>query len=95
MHKKLYRSETNKVFAGIIGGVGEYFDLDPTLLRLGYILIAIMTGIFPAIIAYIIAILIVPNKFHSSVEHTSSHHTPPKEEPKTEEKKEENQNIDN
>lgn len=60
--KKLYRSNKNKVWAGIIGGVGEYFDIDPVILRLLWLLIAVFTGFFPALIAYIIAIFIVPKK---------------------------------
>ena len=60
--KKLYKSNTDKVFAGVMGGIGEYFDIDPTILRLAYVLITILTGIVPAIIAYFIAVIIVPNK---------------------------------
>lgn len=60
--KKLYRSETNKVWAGVIGGVGEYFDIDPTILRLLWIVIVIFTGIIPGLIAYLIAVMIVPKK---------------------------------
>ena len=58
--KKLYRSESNKIFAGIIGGLGEYLNIDPTLLRILWILILVITGVFPGIIAYIVAIFIVP-----------------------------------
>lgn len=83
--KKIYKSDKDKVLAGVIGGIGEYFEIDPTILRLGFILVTIMTGVFPAIIAYGIAVLVVPNKFHSSVEHmdyTEKHEH--KEEPKSE-----------
>ncbi|MCC7160181.1 PspC domain-containing protein [Candidatus Nomurabacteria bacterium] len=62
MTKRLYKSNTNKVISGVIGGVGEYFDIDPTLLRLAYILIAIVTAVFPAMVGYFIACLVVPNK---------------------------------
>lgn len=60
--KKLYRSDTNKIFAGIIGGMGEYFDIDPVLLRVLWILILVSTGVLPGLIAYIIAIFVVPKK---------------------------------
>jgi len=60
MTKRLYKSNTNKVFTGVIGGVGEYFDIDPTLLRLAYIVLAILTAIFPAIVGYLIAFIVVP-----------------------------------
>ncbi len=62
MQKRLYRSEDNKIIAGILGGVGEYYDTDPTLIRLIYILIAISTAIVPAVLGYIIACLIVPKR---------------------------------
>ncbi|MES3004517.1 MAG: PspC domain-containing protein [Patescibacteria group bacterium] len=62
MTKKLYKSKEDKVVAGVIGGLGEYFDIDSTILRLGYIILAVVTAIVPAAIGYIIAILIVPNK---------------------------------
>ena len=60
--KRLYRSKTNKVFVGICGGLGEYLDVDPVMLRLIWTLIVIFTGIFPGVIAYFIAIFIVPEK---------------------------------
>lgn len=60
--KKLYRSETNKIFAGLFGGIGEYFDMDPVILRLLWLVILISTAIVPGIIIYIFAIFIVPKK---------------------------------
>lgn len=60
--KRLYKSNTNKVFCGVIGGLGEYFEIDPALLRLGYIFLAAFTAFIPAIIGYIIACVVVPKK---------------------------------
>ncbi len=60
--KRLYRSKDNKVFAGIIGGLGEYYDIDPVLLRLGYIFLVAFTAFVPGIIAYIVATFVVPEK---------------------------------
>lgn len=60
--KKLYRSKKNKLIAGVIGGIGEFFDVDPTILRLLWILIVIFTGVLPGIVVYIIAALIIPEK---------------------------------
>ena len=60
--KLLYRSNTNKVVCGVLGGLGEYFDVDPVILRLGYVLLMMVTVFFPCLIAYAIAILIVPQK---------------------------------
>lgn len=60
--KNLYRSMKNRIFAGICGGVGEYIGVDPTVVRLVWLLVVIFTGFFPGVIAYIIAIYIVPER---------------------------------
>ena len=57
--KKLYRSETNSMLAGVGGGLGDYFGVDATLIRLGWVLISLMG---PGLIAYIIAAIIVPKE---------------------------------
>ena len=59
--KRLFRSRENKVLAGIFGGLGDYFDIDPTVLRLGWLLVFVFTGIFPGLLAYIVAIIVVPH----------------------------------
>jgi len=56
--KRLYRSEHNKIFAGIIGGVGEYFDIDPVLLRIIWVAILVFTGFVPGLLIYLIALLL-------------------------------------
>ena len=58
--KKLYRSKTNRVIEGIIGGLGEYFGVDPVVLRLLFVLLTVFTGFLPGIIGYVVAILIIP-----------------------------------
>lgn len=58
--KKIYRSRENKLVAGVLGGFGEYFEVDPTIMRLGYLLILILTAVIPGILLYIIAALIIP-----------------------------------
>jgi len=59
--KKLYKSKDNKVLAGVLGGLGEYFAIDPVILRLAYLLVVIFSAILPAVIVYVIAALIVPD----------------------------------
>lgn len=74
--KKIYKSNENKIFSGVIGSIGEYLDIDPTILRLVYILVAIMTGVFPAIIGYIVASLVIPKRLHiPHTEHTEKTET--------------------
>lgn len=60
--RKLYRSNDDKIVAGIIGGIAEYFDVDSVFLRVIWILILVFTGFIPAIIAYLLALLVVPRK---------------------------------
>lgn len=58
--KRLYRSKTDVKLAGVCGGIAEYFDIDPTLVRLGWILFILMGG--SGILGYIIAWLIMPQR---------------------------------
>ena len=58
--KKLYRSTSNRMIAGVCGGIAEYFNVDPTIIRLAYVILSVFTVAFPGIIVYIIASLIMP-----------------------------------
>lgn len=58
--KRLYRSRSDRMIAGICGGLADYFNLDPTLVRIITVVIALLPG--PAVIAYLIAWLIVPEE---------------------------------
>jgi len=60
--KKLYRSQTDSKIAGICGGIGELYELDPTIVRLVVALLALITGIVPFSIAYIVGWIIIPVK---------------------------------
>lgn len=63
MSKKLYRSITDRKVAGVCGGLGEYFNIDPTLIRLAWVLLSIPTAFFGGFIAYIIAAAIIPENY--------------------------------
>ena len=60
MNKKLYRSETDKKICGVCAGVGESFEIDPTLVRLGWTIVSLFAGC--GIVLYIVAALVVPKK---------------------------------
>ena len=60
MPTRLERSITNKVVAGVCGGIAEYFDLDPTIVRVGYVLVSILSVAFPGILAYIVLMFVMP-----------------------------------
>lgn len=62
MEKKLYRSRTKKMIAGVCGGIAEYFNVDETLVRLGTALLTLVTGIVPGIILYFVAAIIMPER---------------------------------
>ena len=57
MQKRLYRSRKEKMFAGIAGGIAEYYDLDPVLVRIAFVLITLLHG--AGLIAYIICIFVI------------------------------------
>ncbi|MCL5045444.1 MAG: PspC domain-containing protein [Actinobacteria bacterium] len=58
--KRLYRSRTDRVLAGVCGGLAEYFDLDVTIVRLLWVLITLVGG--AGILAYIVAAIVIPEK---------------------------------
>jgi len=58
--KKLYRSRSNSMISGVCGGLAEYVGMDPTIMRLLYVLLSIFSAGFPGLLFYIIAILIIP-----------------------------------
>ncbi|MEI6660365.1 MAG: PspC domain-containing protein [bacterium] len=66
--KKLYKSEDNKVFFGVLGGLGEYFDIDPVIFRVFYLAFSAFTGIAPGILAYLVMAMVMPKKSHISHE---------------------------
>lgn len=60
--RRLYKSSTDKVLAGVCGGIAEYANMDSTLVRVIAVLITVFTGFFPGLIAYIIMAIIMPQK---------------------------------
>ena len=58
MEKRLYKSNQNKVLDGVCGGIAEYFNIDPTLVRLGWVVFCALGG--SGVLAYIVAALIIP-----------------------------------
>tara|TARA_Y100000310_G_C20700001_1_gene828862 strand:+ start:40 stop:270 length:231 start_codon:yes stop_codon:yes gene_type:complete len=58
--KKLYRSSSNRIIGGVCGGIGEYFGVDPTLIRLIWVFFTFVGG--SGILAYIICWIIIPEE---------------------------------
>ncbi|NQV93424.1 PspC domain-containing protein [Candidatus Kaiserbacteria bacterium] len=66
--QKLYRSREDTMIGGVCGGLGEYFSIDATILRLGWVVVTIFSGVAPGFIVYVIALFIIPKK--ASTEHS-------------------------
>lgn len=60
MTKRLFRSRTDRVIAGICGGIANYFKIDPVIVRLGWVFFVLAGG--AGILAYFIAWLIIPSE---------------------------------
>lgn len=60
MKKKLYRSHKDRILSGLLGGFAEYIGMESTIVRLAYIFLTLVTGVFPFVIFYIIALFVVP-----------------------------------
>jgi phage shock protein PspC (stress-responsive transcriptional regulator) len=61
MDKKLRRSSTDRMIGGVCGGLAEYFDIDPTLVRVAYVLLTFFTA-FSGLLVYIILLILMPQK---------------------------------
>ena len=64
--KRLYKSENNKMIAGVCGGIAEYFDIDPTPVRLGFVVFSLAGG--SGVLAYLIAAVVIPGNNDTSVQ---------------------------
>ena len=62
MTKQLVKSTYDKKIAGVCGGIAEYFDMDPTIVRVAFALITVFSAAFPGIIIYILLAIIMPSR---------------------------------
>jgi len=60
--KRLYRSNSNKMICGVCGGIAAYFGIDPTLVRVGWAILTVVTGGVGGVLAYIVAAVIIPDE---------------------------------
>ncbi len=60
-HHTLHRSATNRVIAGVAGGIGEYFNIDPVIVRLAFVVLLLMPGVgLLSLVAYIVLAIVLP-----------------------------------
>jgi phage shock protein C len=62
---ELRRSRTDRKIGGVLGGFAKHFDIDPTLLRVGYLLSAVLSAAFPGVLVYLVLWLIIPAESYS------------------------------
>lgn len=62
MNERLYRSRTDRVFAGVCGGLAERLNVDPSLIRIAWVLLALATAVVPFVVLYVVMALIVPER---------------------------------
>ena len=72
VERRFLRSRTNRVFAGLCGGIAEYYGSDVTAVRILTVLIAVFTGIFPLLFIYLVAAIIVPERLEDGSAPTAS-----------------------
>ncbi len=60
MEKKLYKVRQGRMLAGVCGGIGQYFNVDPTLIRLAWVVVSCLGG--AGVLAYIIAACVIPEE---------------------------------
>ena len=61
-YRPLRRSVANRQIAGVCGGLAEYFGIDPTAVRVGYVLLSIFSAAFPGIVVYLILWFLIPER---------------------------------
>ena len=72
--KKLYISGDDKKLSGVCGGIAEYLEIDPTVVRLTWIIITLISGVIPGIVAYILAIIIMPKEKSADLQELHTKH---------------------
>lgn len=60
--KKLYRNTTDGILCGILAGIGDYFRQDPTIIRIVFVLLLLVTGFFPFALLYLLGYFLIPVK---------------------------------
>ena len=60
MRKPLRRSRSNRMIAGVVGGLADYWGLDPTLARVIFVVVSILSAAFPGLLVYAVLWLIIP-----------------------------------
>ncbi len=63
MSKQLTKSTYDKKIAGVCGGIAEYFGVDATVIRVGFVVLSLLSAAFPGLLVYLVLWLIMPNRY--------------------------------
>lgn len=66
--KQLVKSQTDKQISGVLAGFGDYYKVDANLLRIGYVVVTVITGFFPCLVLYLAGVFLMPNKVNPDKE---------------------------
>lgn len=69
-YQKVYREEEAAIVAGVVAGLAKYFSQDPVLFRVGAIFLLLITGIFPGLLLYVIAWILIPKRNGRQADYT-------------------------
>ena len=58
--RRLTRSRQHKIIAGVLGGIAEYLEVDPTVVRVVYVVASVFSALFPGLLAYVILAFLIP-----------------------------------
>ena len=61
-HDRLHRSRSNRMIAGVCGGLAEWLGWDPTLVRVLYVVVSVMSAAFPGILVYLLLWFVMPER---------------------------------
>ncbi len=68
--KRLEREDETAIVAGVLAGMADYFNQDPVLFRLAAITLIILTGVFPGLLLYIMAWVVIPRRLTPKADYT-------------------------
>jgi phage shock protein C len=71
-YKTLYRSRSNRLIGGVAAGIGDYMGIDPTVVRLLFVFIALVGWVAPAVIVYLVMLFVVPEEPIATMSTTAS-----------------------
>jgi phage shock protein C len=81
--KRLYRSRTNRMISGVCAGLGDFFSMDPTVVRLIFVIVGVVGWVFPAVIIYLVMAIVIPEEpgVYTPPSHIETSAEPPINEP--------------